>query len=77
MAGNFDFLFDPGNCFFELERQRVTEILTPTTASRPATAEEFAENIAEDVFEAAGEIEAASREWSAVAESRMPELIVL
>ena len=57
MARDFDFLFDPGNRLFKLERQRVAEILAAATPPCPAAAKKFAENIAENVFEAAGKID--------------------
>ncbi len=77
MAGNFYLFLDSRNGFFKFQRQVVTQILAATASPRPAATEEFAENIAKDILEAARKVETAAGKRTAVAESGVAKLVVL
>jgi hypothetical protein len=61
MARNFDFLFYTRHRFFEPEAEVITQVFTSAAPAPGATAKELAEDIAKNIFESGGEIEAASK----------------
>ena len=78
MARNFDFFFRARNRFLEFQREIVAKIFTARVASPPpAATEKFAENVAENIFKAAGEIKTAARKRPTITECGVAKLIVL
>lgn len=79
VLGDFDLFFCSGSCFLKTDIQVITQIL-PTLRSAPApacsSAEELAEDISKDIFEARVKIKSAT-ERSPVTKGSMAKPIVL